>query len=201
MPKVVLERSTDISLVAKGARECYKSVGDDGGEKDIALLKKICSMGHNSVMEHAVFTFRISDVSRALSHQLVRHRISSYSQASQRFVKQNEPEYIKPHTVEEMGGYAEELYEDVMEVCWDAYNRLVAYGIPKEDARYVLPNATKTSLVMTINFNSLRNFMLHRLDKSAQWEIRELASDMFYALPPIYREILEQSYNIHPSTL
>lgn len=132
---------------------------------------------HNSVLEHAVFTFLIEGVSRALTHQLVRHRIASYSQQSQRFVSMDTPSYVTPHTVNG-SEEARRVFDETMDVIWEAYSELEALGIPPEDARYVLPNACKTNITVTMNARSLLNFFEERLCTHAQWEIRELAGMM-----------------------
>lgn len=187
--KVELRHVTPLNIMSEAARTCYDSVGDDGGEKDKALLEKIAKLGHTSVVEHTTFSFKIEGVSRSLSHQLVRHRIASYSQRSQRYVKEKQFDYTIPDTVSNNPD-AHHLYEDMMAVIQDAYDRLCAMGVPKEDARYVLPNACHTELFMTINMRSLINLLNLRLDKHAQWEIRTMARMMFDAIPQDYKDII-----------
>jgi thymidylate synthase (FAD) len=134
-------------------------------------------LGHLSVIEHSSFTFAISGISRACSHQLVRHRIASYSQQSQRFVRIEEPSYVIPKTIEKEPELKKN-YGDLMSLIWKKYDELVEAGIPKEDSRYVLPNATTTNILLTMNARSLLNFFNLRCCLSAQWEIRELAWKM-----------------------
>ena len=141
------------------------------------LVDKIIKMGHASTMEHVSFTFGIEGVSRVLTHQLVRHRLASYSQQSQRYVAEHDFEYILPPSIAERPE-ASERFKALMENIQQAYNDLVEAGVPKEDARYVLANATETKIVVTMNARSLMHFFNLRCCNRAQWEIRELAYKM-----------------------
>jgi thymidylate synthase (FAD) len=141
-------------------------------------------------LEHIVFSFDISGISRACSHQLVRHRMASYSQRSQRYVNESEFEYVIPDSLNESAD-ALVSYWSCMSDITSIYNHLIDLGIPKEDARFVLPNACETSLVMTINARSLRNFFKLRMDKHAQWEIRELAMEMYNQIKNEYGILFE----------
>lgn len=141
------------------------------------ILEQVVGLGHTSVVEHANFTFAISDVSRSLTHQLVRHRIASYSQQSQRYVNLKEPNYVTPPKIAKNKSM-KKAYDKTMENIWDEYNKLLELGIPAEDARYVLPNATCTNIIVTMNARSLLNFFELRCCQHAQWEIRELANKM-----------------------
>lgn len=142
-----------------------------------AILNQVLKLGHTSVIEHASFTFAISDVSRSLTHQLVRHRIASYSQQSQRYVNLNEPNYVIPPSISK-NKKMKKAYEGTMEAIWDHYNTLLEMKIPAEDARYVLPNGTCTNIMVTMNARSLLNFFELRCCLHAQWEIRLLANKM-----------------------
>ena len=142
-----------------------------------AVLEQVLKLGHTSVIEHTSFTFAISDVSRSLTHQLVRHRIASYSQQSQRYVNLNEPNYVIPPSIEK-NKRTKKAYEETMETIWAHYNKLLDLKIPSEDARYVLPNATCTNIMVTMNARSLLNFFELRCCLHAQWEIRLLANKM-----------------------
>jgi len=142
-----------------------------------AVLKQVLNLGHTSVIEHASFTFAISDVSRSLTHQLVRHRIASFSQQSQRYVNLNEPNYVIPPSIGK-NKKTKKAYEQTMMVIWDHYNKLLELKIPAEDARYVLPNGTCTNIMVTMNARSLLNFFELRCCLHAQWEIRLLANKM-----------------------
>lgn len=150
-----------------------------------ALLAKILDLGHFSVLEHASFTFGIEGISRACSHQLVRHRIASYSQQSQRYVavKERFPAIIPPSIAEnpQLAGRFEQFLAD----CHSLYGELMAAGIPAEDARFVLPNAAETKLVMTMNARELRHFFALRCCRRAQWEIRAMATEMLRVCQPV----------------
>lgn len=145
-------------------------------------LKGALASGHESVIEHVSFTFAVSGVSRALTHQLVRHRVASYSQQSQRYVKvtgkNNELglNYITPYSIWDIGLDYE--YDELMDSIESFYDKMIARGIPEEDARYILPNACTTNIVVTMNARELRHFFRLRCCTRAQWEIRELANRM-----------------------
>lgn len=155
-------------------RPSYEIVEDINAEK---VLSRIVGMGHHSVIEHAVFTFSVEGVSRALTHQLVRHRVASFSQQSQRYVSLTEPTFVTPHTVE-AEPEAERVFDDTMRTIWEAYGKLEAMGIPAEDARYLLPNGCTTNITITMNARELLHFFSLRCCNRAQWEIRELADRM-----------------------
>lgn len=150
-------------------------------KKDVEDARKVVeivrALGHHSVMEHASFTFLIEGISRACSHQIVRHRIASYSQQSQRYVEMKDFPYVIPNTIKNNKD-AIEIYNEFMKKCSEAYEKLVDSGIPMEDARYILPNATQTSLIMTMNARSLWNFFSLRCCEHAQWEIKNVANKM-----------------------
>lgn len=146
--------------------------------------------GHTSLLEHLVFQFSINGISRACSHQLVRHRVASYAQESQRYVKIDEENwYIIPDNVVDF-----KAYHSLMEVIKASYNQMIANGTPLEDARYILPNSCKTNLVMTINGRSLDNFLRLRTCSHAQWEIRELAQLMLKEVQLVSRYFESQKY-------
>ena len=155
-------------------RPSYEIVEDINSEK---VLSRIVGMGHHSVIEHAVFTFSVEGVSRALTHQLVRHRVASYSQQSQRYVSMKEPSYVTPHTVQDDPD-ALKVFEDTMAEIWAAYGKLESMGIPAEDARYLLPNGCTTNITITMNARELLHFFSLRCCNRAQWEIREMADKM-----------------------
>jgi thymidylate synthase (FAD) len=170
-------------VAAAAARLCYSDTSIEpllhqGAEQVAKLLGKILDLGHFSVLEHAAFTFGIEGISRACSHQLVRHRIASFSQQSQRYVSHEEP--FSAVTPPSIAGNSELLahYEDHLAATHQLYSRLLAGGVPAEDARFVLPNAAATKLVMTMNARELHHFFALRCCRRAQWEIREMAKDM-----------------------
>lgn len=155
-------------------RPSYEIVEDINSEK---VLSRIVGMGHHSVIEHAVFTFSVEGVSRALTHQLVRHRVASYSQQSQRYVSMKEPSFVTPHTVQD-DPEALKVFEDTMAEIWAAYGKLESMGIPAEDARYLLPNSCTTNITITMNARELLHFFSLRCCNRAQWEIRDMADKM-----------------------
>ena len=150
---------------------------------NLRALKGALASGHESVAEHASFTFFIEGVSRALSHQLVRHRIASYSQQSQRYVNMDGFDYVIPESIknhektwdEDGKTDIEKWYRNTMESLSDFYACLIEAGIPEEDARYILPNACTTNITVTMNARELRHFFRLRCCSRAQWEIRQLA--------------------------
>ncbi|MEN6414663.1 MAG: FAD-dependent thymidylate synthase [Veillonellales bacterium] len=169
--------------VAMSARLCYSPVGaeqlaESMSEEQIdKLVQKIVELGHASTMEHVSFTFAIEGVSRVLTHQLVRHRIASYSQQSQRYVGEHNFEYILPPSVA-ANETARTKFTALMDQIRSAYDELVDLGIPKEDARYCLANATETKIVVTMNARTLLHFFQVRCCMRAQWEIRQMAELM-----------------------
>lgn len=146
------------------------------GKKAESIVSKVIKAGHHSVIEHASFTFSIKGISRACSHQLVRHRIASYSQQSQRYVELGDASYVTPPTID--GSAANEIFKQAMMGAFSSYQLLLKNNIPVEDARFVLPNATKTNIVVTMNARELLHFFSLRCCSRAQWEIRELANLM-----------------------
>jgi thymidylate synthase (FAD) len=150
---------------------------DLSDQKTKNVLSKTIKSGHHSVIEHANFTFCISDVSRALTHQLVRHRIASFSQQSQRYVKLSNPTFVTPPAIEGNES-ANKKYLEFMDTAWEVYNSLIEKGVNAEDARFVLPNATTTAITVTMNARELRHFFELRCCTRSQWEIREMAWKM-----------------------
>ena len=176
--------------VATAARLCYAPVGGkelmEGltQEKIEKVLGTIMRSGHFSTLEHASYTFSVEGVSRSLTHQLVRHRLASINQQSQRYVKfKEEPSVIKPASVA-ADSACSQAFDAAMEAAWQAYDALVQAGIPAEDARYVLPNACETKIVVTMNIRELLHFFSLRCCNRAQWEIRELAWKMLELVRP-----------------
>jgi len=186
-------------VIASAAKLCYSAVGVDeilenleGGATE-KFLDMLMSYGHESPIEHVSFTFAAEGVSRSLTHQLVRHRIASYSQQSQRYVKLEQFEYVIPPEIEN-DEKAKEIFIKAMEQSQDAYNELVnilkskyisqGLNAPNaekkaiEDARYVFPNACETKIILTMNARSLMNFFKHRCCNRAQWEISQMADEM-----------------------
>jgi len=171
-------------VVASAARLCYSpcsatKIMDDFEQKDVnKFLEKLLKMGHLSPFEHASFTFAVDGISRVASHQLVRHRVgASFSQKSQRYVNENQFEYVIPHSIAKDEKMKAE-FDDLMVLLQNKYENLISMGIPAEDARYLLPNATTTNFVLTMNARSLMHFFELRCCNRAQKEIRELSDLM-----------------------
>lgn len=194
-------------LAATAAKLCYSgsdinSLRDGlSAEKIKDFINMLVSVGHESVMEHVSFTFGIEGISRACSHQLVRHRIASYSQKSQRYVNENGFEFVTPPAIEELPE-AKQEYDSVIRTITESYAKIadmltekhkadfMAQGLDEksasskarklanEDARFLLPNACETKIIVTMNVRSLFNFFHHRCCNRAQWEIREVAVEM-----------------------
>ncbi|MCD6223053.1 MAG: FAD-dependent thymidylate synthase [Thermoplasmata archaeon] len=159
-------------------------------EKLKRLLRIVIRMGHTSVIEHAYFTFAISGVSRALTHQLVRHRIASYSQQSQRYVEMN-IEYVTPPSIAR-NEKIRKKYDEMMKKIWELYNEMKE-EVPIEDARYILPNATTSKIIVSMNARSLLNFFELRCCLHAQWEIRKLAWRMLHLVKKVAPTIFEDA--------
>ena len=159
-------------------------------EKLKRLLRIVIKMGHTSVVEHAYFTFAISGVSRALTHQLVRHRIASYSQQSQRYVEMN-VEYVTPPSIAR-NEKIRKKYDEMMKKIWELYNEMKE-EVPIEDARYILPNATTSKIIVSMNARSLLNFFELRCCLHAQWEIRKLAWRMLHLVKKVAPTIFEDA--------
>lgn len=166
-------------LIAEVASVCFNDSRKPMGQNDIeALIKKLILLNHHSPFEHASFTFRISGISRACSHQLVRHRVASYTQASQRYQSAKENQIVVPESITN-NTEAEQAYIEATTTAYKVYEDLIGLGVLKEDARFVLPQAAQTTIYATFNIRSLFNFFRLRCDSHAQWEIRELANRMF----------------------
>lgn len=175
-------------LIAKAAKLCYSSSNIHDlikkvDKQDIQnFIKKIISIGHHSVLEHASFSFGVEGISRVCTHQLVRHRVASYSQQSQRYVKLDKVfEYITPDSIKNIRIDAVSLamkYDEMMRQIHHLYKEYLNYGIPAEDARFVLPNATETKIFITMNIRELLYFFTVRCCSRAQWEIRNMAIEM-----------------------
>ena len=209
-------------LIASGAKLCYSNAGIDAISENLdregteKFLNMLLSMGHESPVEHATFTFAVEGVSRSLLAQLTRHRIASYTVKSQRYVKEGQFEYVTPPEIEN-DPEAKRIYIETMEMEQKAYNELTdilskkhyntfiseGYDEKKaesmaekkaiEDARYVLPNSCATTLMMTFNARSLYNFFEHRCCERAQWEIREMANIMLKLVKEVAPVLFKKS--------
>ncbi len=196
-----------LALVYAAFRQCYYPgyvgdmwtkllAGDISREKQAEFVARILESGHDSPIEHVSFTFAVANVSRALTHQLVRHRMASYSQQSQRYVDASDFSYIVPPSVAaEPATQAkfERFMSDVASMYRELMDALEAGGRSgvKEDARFVLPQAAASNIVVTMNCRGLLNFFEHRCCTRAQWEIRALANSMLglcqTILPAVFR--------------
>lgn len=196
-------------IVASAAKLCYSQSGVEDIQEKLTdeetqkFLSMLMDLGHMSTIEHVSFTFAIEGISRVLTHQLVRHRIASYSQQSQRYVKLEQFEYIMPPAIENNVD-AKKVFVDSMKKDQEAYNKItdilfddyfksfLENGMDEknakknatkkaiEDARFVFPNACETKILVTMNARSLVNFFAHRCCERAQWEIRDMAQLMLY---------------------
>ena len=188
-------------LVEFAGRVCRHSQNNMAGDSHREFIGKLKQWGHLSPLEHVSATFFISGISRACSHQLVRHRLASYSQQSQRYVAESSFEYVTPPSVN--GKEKEKIFNETMEIIKNQYRRLVDAGVPQEDARYLLPNACATAIVVTMNARELRHFFKLRLHPSAQWEIREMAKSMLSLVqertPTLFEDIYAKYLGDHPS--
>jgi len=185
--------------VAVAARLCYSPVGVDdlmnelGDESVQKLVRFVIKSGHLSTTEHINFTFAIEGVSRALTHQLVRHRIASYNQQSQRYVKFKENfEYITPPSIAKDKD-SREKFEGLISDIHSLYKELLASGIEAEDARYILPNASETKIIVTMDGRELLHFFTVRCCNRAQWEIRELATKMLKLVKKVAPLVFEKA--------
>jgi thymidylate synthase (FAD) len=181
-------------LIASAAKLCYASntnnILEQEKDKAESFIEKLIKMEHMSPIEHISFTFYIEGVSRAMTHQLVRHRISSFSQRSQRYVNHEEFDYVIPPqiknakaTINGIEFKSEEYFKETMEIIANRYkvlNSLLGETGEKsnEDARYILPNACETKIFVTMNARSLLHFFEERCCQRAQWEIRGVANKM-----------------------
>jgi thymidylate synthase (FAD) len=170
-------------IIAQAAKLCYSDAGLEtiagklSPEKTADFIRKLMEWGHLSALEHASFTFGIEGVSRALTHQLVRHRLASYSQQSQRYVSMRDFPYITPPVLSEKPELLKSFQTVISEI-GRVYQELLESGIPAEDARYLLPNACETKIVVTMNARELLHFFRLRCCHRAQWEIHALADRM-----------------------
>lgn len=157
-----------INLIARIASICY----DSDPQNPMALVKHLYKNGHHSVFEHVYFTFKVEGISRACSHQIVRHRHCSFTQRSQRYCSEDGFGYVRPKSLDP-GRFGNDM-EDIR----DWYAEYQADGVPNEDARYILPNACETALYVSCNLSELIHIANERLCSRAQWEIREMVQKM-----------------------
>lgn len=172
-----------IHVISKIASICYDSDPKDA----MKLVKHLYSNGHHSVFEHIHFTFKIEGISRACSHQLVRHRHCSFTQRSQRYCSEDGSNYVIPPSMGSLpfdNGVEQLPFDKDMEDIFDWYRHYQTLDIPNEDARYILPNACCTDLYLSCNLRELIRICNERLCSRAQWEIRELVKKMVDLVDP-----------------
>lgn len=186
--KLLTHTPDPLKVIWTQARGCYSPGTFDelweefpGEEAALKLVRKVLGSGHWSVTRGTHYTFSITGVSRACSHQLVRHTIGvSWEQQSQRYVEVRDKDwYVTPaHWPTDIETWYGHIYKEAVLHTMEAYQQLLALGVDKEDARLVLPNATRTNLIGTFSFEALHNFLSQRLCTLAQWEIRDVAKQM-----------------------
>ncbi len=169
------------ALIEECGRTAYLSFSKKNENSKEKFIKMLIRSGHLSVLEHASATFRIKGGSRSFTHQLVRHRLAAYTQQSQRYVSENNFSYVTPESIKN-NPEIKNLYDKHMESVRKFYKKLVESGVKKEDARFVLPNAVESEIVMTANFREWRHILQIRGDKHAQWEIRMIAIEILRIL-------------------
>jgi len=186
-------------MVAVAARLCYSPVGVDElmdklGDEDVEkLVRFVIKSGHHSTTEHINFTFAIEGVSRALTHQLVRHRIASYNQQSQRYVKfKDNFEYVTPPSIEKDKD-SKKKFDSLISNIHNLYKELLDSGVEAEDARYILPNASETKIIVTMDGRELLHFFTVRCCNRAQWEIRKLAKEMLKLVRKVAPVVFEEA--------
>ncbi len=195
--KVYLLRYTEFpaELCGQAAATCTDSKNYE------SALKHAVESGHTSVLEHAVFTFKVEGISRACLAQLTRHRLASFDVQSQRYVKLDNPELVIPESILMMDPLNTSLAEEAIQCMrnsMDIYKKLLDAGVPAEDARYVTPQSVPTELVMTMNARELLHFFSLRTCNRAQWEIRKLADEML----KICRKVSPQIFgNVGPGCI
>ena len=192
------------SVCDLGAKVCV-SEGIPELDEDLKALSHALASGHESVLEHASFTFAIEGISRACSHQLVRHRMASYSQQSQRYVKAShvDVQFVTPRSISQNTklidgvskppGQVNYEYLQLMRLIGRMYEQMIDAGIPEEDARYILPNACYTNLVVTMNARELRHFFSLRCCERAQWEIKQVAERMLELVREVAPTLFEDA--------
>ena len=161
-------------LIETAGRISYLSFNKQGKDTEKTFIRMLIRNGHLSVLEHAYATFKMSGVSRAFTHQLVRHRLCSFTQQSQRYVDESKFDYIEPESIRN-NSKAHSLFTKFIEDVKRIYSELQGLGIKNEDARFVLPNAVESHIVVTANLREWRHIIELRFSPDAQWEIRRVA--------------------------
>lgn len=183
----------DSEYLAKQAASICVDKLDNPSDKG---FEKAIKSGHYSILEHLPLTFLIEDISRACSHQLVRHRIASYSQMSQRYAKvdTNEEWYIEPESIATYSRNITDKYRDLMDNIAEFYQEMISKNIPNEDARMVLPNACFTSIMVSMNARAFSEAATLRTCNRAQWEIRQMFKLMRDSIKDVYPHVWEKCF-------
>lgn len=182
--KLIAHTQNPVAVIEEAASTCYDSEPTANG----LIMKDCIKHGHESVTEHTIFTFKIFGVSRALMAQLTRHRIgTAFSIRSQRYCNEQQFDYITPPDIAK-NEKTKQLYDLTMQNIAGAYEMLVAAGIKKEDARFLLPNACETVITFSCNFRELRHICAERLCSRAQWEIRQMTQRMVDEVVAVFPE-------------
>ena len=186
-------------LIERAARTCCQSEGSIAPGSAAQFIRRLIERGHESVLEHAYATFNISGISRACSHQLVRHRLCSFSQKSQRCVSEEDFEYVIPPSIPDE---CQSEFEQDMAIIRDMYAKYRRNGLKNEDARFVLPNACTTGIVLSANFREFRHiFGVRALDPRSQWEVRQVTLCMLRGLhkyaPNVFGDLMKAARKIH----
>jgi len=194
-PERTIAAAARLSTSKVSAGELRKRLSS---EQVNSLLDQLVSSGHLSTFEHASFTFAIDGISRVTSHQLVRHRLASYTQQSQRYVSFKEINYVTPATIVNKGFKTK--FQEMIKANYELYRQMIEAGIPAEDARYILPNAVETKLVMTMNARELMHACSLRLCQRAQWEIvglfERIKAEVERVAPRIGAELKPKCYQL-----
>lgn len=181
---LIQETTNPIETIAQIASICY----DSNPKNPLGLVKHLYQNGHHSVFEHIYFTFKIEGISRACSHQLVRHRHCSFTQRSQRYCSEDGFEFVLPKSIARVE--KKDGYDSFMNFVEGEYRKLQVFCVPNEDARYILPNACETELYLSCNLRELIHIANERLCSRAQWEIRDLVKEMVGLVDPELRFML-----------
>ncbi len=189
MDQQVCDRRLTVELIAitpdpervieQAGRTCYLSFDRIEDDSQKGFIRRLLKMGHESPLEHAYATFRIRNCSRAMTHQLVRHRLMAVSQQSQRYVNEDEFAYVVPESMP--AEFADDFHQD-MKLIQQMYRKWRDRGLRKEDARFVLPNACTSEIVVSANFREWRHIFKLRTSAKAQWEIRDACRAMLRIL-------------------
>ena len=168
-------------LIESAGRTAYLSFEKQKEGSERAFIRMLVRRGHLSVLEHACATFRVTGGSRAFTHQLVRHRLCSYTQQSQRYVDEGSFHQIEPDSIMS-NREAHKVFARFMRYSRSVYSKLQELGVRNEDARFVLPNAVESQIVITANFREWRHIIELRGRPEAQWEVRKMAIEVLRLL-------------------